>query len=203
MTKNLLITGATGKQGGAVISALLASRSAADFVIYAVTRNSSSAAAKSLASIANVKIVQGNLDAPAALFESAGVPIWGVLSVQVSMGSGQSPATEQRQGIDLVDAAVAHGSVKQFVYASADRGGPRSASDPTNIPHFISKYNIEKHLEEQAKRVNMTYTILRPVAFMENLTDNFAGKSPANYWCKAHPVSRLHLVHHVGSIAVT
>ena len=179
MAKNLLITGATGKQGGAVISALLASRAAEDFVIYAVTRDPSSAAAKSLASNASVKIIQGNLDAPVALFQSAGVPIWGVFSVQIPMGSGQSPATEQRQGIELVDAAVSHGSVKQFVYASADRGGPRSASDPTNIPHFISKYNIEKHLEEQAKRVDMSYTILRPVAFMENLTDNFAGKSVA------------------------
>ena len=96
MAKNLLITGATGKQGGAVVSALLASRSAADFVIYAVTRNQSSAAAQALATKPNVKIVEGNLDAPAALFKSTGVDIWGVFSVQVPMGSGQSTMTEQR-----------------------------------------------------------------------------------------------------------
>lgn len=176
MAKNILVTGATGKQGGAVVSALLASPSGADFVIYAVTRNASSSAATSLASKPNVKIIEGNLDSPAALFQSAGVPIWGVFSVQVPMGSGQSAATEQRQGIQLVDAAVAHGSVQQFVYTSADRGGARSRSDPTNIPHFISKYHIEKHLEEKARQANMAYTILRPVAFMENVTNDFAGR---------------------------
>ena len=178
MPRNLLITGATGKQGAAVISALLASPSAADYIIYAVTRDPSSAAAQSLASKPNDKIVKGNLDAPAALFASAGVPIWGVFSVQVRMCSG--PAPEQRQGTELVEAAVSHGRVKQFVYTSADRGGSRSACDPTDVPHFASKYNIEKYLEEQAKRVNMGYTILRPVAFMKNLTDNFQGKSHAN-----------------------
>ena len=76
MTKNLLITGATGKQGGAVISSLLASPSAADFVIYAVTRNPLSSAASQLASKPNVKVIKGDLDDPSALFASAGVPIW-------------------------------------------------------------------------------------------------------------------------------
>lgn len=175
MAKNILVTGATGKQGGAVISALLASPSSANFVIYAVTRDAASSAAKSLASKSNVEIVEGNLDDPAALFQSAGVPIWGIFSVQTFMGSGQSTATEQRQGIQLIDAAIAHGGVQQFVYASADRGGGRSSSDPTNIPHFISKYHIEKCLEEKAPQANMGYTILRPVAFMENLTNDFPG----------------------------
>ena len=62
MAKNILVTGATGKQGGAVVSALLASPSAANFVIYAVTRNPTSAAAISLASKPNVKVIEGNLD---------------------------------------------------------------------------------------------------------------------------------------------
>ena len=177
MAKNILVTGATGKQGGAVVSALLASPSAADFVIYAVTRSPSSAAARSLASKPNVKVIEGNLDSPAALFQSAGVPIWGVFSVQAIMASGQSTVSEQRQGIELVDAAVAHGNVQQFVYTSADRGGVRSGSDPTPVPHFISKYHIEKHLEEKARQAKMGYTILRPVAFMENLTNDIAGWS--------------------------
>lgn len=78
MARNLLITGATGKQGGAVVSSLLASRSAADFVIYAVTRNPSSSAAKSLASNPNVKVIRGDMNDPESLFKSAGVPIWSV-----------------------------------------------------------------------------------------------------------------------------
>jgi uncharacterized protein YbjT (DUF2867 family) len=176
MAKNLLVTGATGKQGGALISALLASNAAAEFAIHAVTRNPSSAAAKSLASKPNVKVIRGDLSDPDALFTEGGVQFWGVYSVQVPMGQGQSPVTEEKQGIQLVDAAIAHGHVKHFVYTSADRGGPKSSSNPTNIPHFISKFHIEKHLVEKAKGSSMGYTIFRPVAFLENLTNDFAGK---------------------------
>jgi len=176
MAKNLLVTGATGKQGGALISALLASQSAAEFAIYAVTRNPSSAAAKSLASKPNVKVIKGDLNDPEALFKDEGVNFWGVYSVQAVMGQGQSPVTEEKQGIQLIDAAISHGHVKHFVYTSADRGGPKSSSTPTNVPHFISKYHVEKHLVQMAKGSSMGYTIFRPVAFLENLTNDFAGK---------------------------
>lgn len=91
------------------------------------------------------------------------------------MGKGQTPVTEQKQGIELVDAAVHHEHVKQFVYTSADRGGAKSSSDPTNIPHFISKYHIEKHLIQKAHGSNMGYTIFRPVAFMDNMSNDFPG----------------------------
>ena len=177
MARNLLITGATGKQGGAVISALLSSGVAASFNIYAVTRNVSSPAATSLASKAGVTLVSGDLDDPSALFESVGAPVWGVFSVQTFMGAGHTVATEQRQGIKLIDAAIAHGHVQQFVYTSVDRGGPKSASDPTPVPHFMNKYHIEKHLERRAKETGMGYTILRPVCFMEMLAAGFPGKA--------------------------
>lgn len=177
MARNLLITGATGKQGGAVISALLKSGLDARFNIYAVTRNVSSPAATSLASQAGVNLVKGDLDDPAALFESIGAPVWGVFSVQTFMGAGHTVATEQRQGIQLIDAAVAHGQVQHFVYTSVDRGGTQSASDPTPVPHFKNKYHIEKHLEKRAQETGMGFTILRPVCFMEMLAVGFPGKA--------------------------
>lgn len=85
--KCILVTGATGKQGGAVINALLAED--ADMEILAVTRNPQSGAAKKLAKKSpKIKIVQGNLDDPVGIFGNAcqvsSEPIWGVFSVQVS-----------------------------------------------------------------------------------------------------------------------
>ena len=77
MVKNLIVTGATGKQGGALISALLAAPSAAQYVIYAVTRSPESAAAQRLASTNGVKVIKGDLDKPAAIFEAVGKPVWG------------------------------------------------------------------------------------------------------------------------------
>lgn len=82
----VLITGATGKQGGSVVQNLLAQN--ASFDILAVTRRADSSAAQKLAQQSTrVKIVEGNLDDPAAIFENAksktSSSIWGVFSVQV------------------------------------------------------------------------------------------------------------------------
>lgn len=75
----------------------------------------------------------------------------------------------------MVDAALENG-VEHFVYTSADRGGERSENDPTDVPHFITKYNIEQHLFQKTKNGNMTWTVLRPVAFFENLIPGLIGK---------------------------
>lgn len=81
----------------------------------------------------------------------------------------------------MIDAALRN-EVKHFVYSSVDRGGPRSDNDPTDIPHFISKHNIEQYLYEKAKDSEMTWTVLRPVAFFENLVPGFVGKVFATSW---------------------
>ena len=166
----LLITGATGKQGGAVVNSLLESPEAQKFTILAVTRNADSPSAQKLKS-RGVKIVTGNLNDVPAIFQNAKTvvdkPIWGVFSVQVPMGKGATVQTEEAQGKALVDGAVANG-VKMFLYNSVDRGGDEKSPDnPTNVPHFISKSNIEKHLLEKAKVAGMDWCILRPVAFMD------------------------------------
>lgn len=90
------------------------------------------------------------------------------------------PIVEQAQGKALVDSAIKNG-VKHFVYSSVDRNGAKSIDNPTNIPHFVSKHHIEHHLINSAKD-KMTWTILRPVAFMENFAPGFVGKIFATAW---------------------
>ena len=82
----ILITGATGKQGGAVINALLKRKT--DFEILALTRNPQSPSAQRLArKHPNIKLLDGNLDAIDDVFrkarETTKLPIWGVFNVQV------------------------------------------------------------------------------------------------------------------------
>jgi nucleoside-diphosphate-sugar epimerase len=88
MSKVVLISGATGKQGGAVVDALLASPQAKDFTILALTRNPEGGSAQKLKS-RGCKIVKGDLEDVPAIFEEAkkvvSEPIWGVFSVQVSL----------------------------------------------------------------------------------------------------------------------
>ncbi|KAJ5578222.1 uncharacterized protein N7459_007186 [Penicillium hispanicum] len=141
----VLITGATGKQGGSLIRSLISRN--APFEILAITRNPESASAQKLKSLSpSIKL--------AAIGNSS----------------------EEIQGKAIVDEALKH-NVKFFVYSSVDRGGEdRSYSNPTKIPHFQKKHNIEHYLVEHSKNSAMDWTILRPVAFYENLTPDFFGK---------------------------
>lgn len=162
MSKTILVTGATGKQGGAVIDNLANNPS---FTLLAVTRNTAGASAQKLTSKgSNIKLVQGDMDDVPALFakaaEVADGSIWGVYSVQISQGKGVTHEGEIRQGKAMVDGAVKAG-VSHFVYSSVERGGDeRSWDNATPVPHFQSKHEIEHHLKDTAGQ--MGWTILRP-----------------------------------------
>jgi uncharacterized protein YbjT (DUF2867 family) len=65
---------------------------------------------------------------------------------------------ETRQGIAAADAAKAAGV--HIVFTSVG-----NANRQTGIPHFDSKFEVEKHIA----KVGVRATILAPVAFMENL----------------------------------
>ncbi len=183
LPKPLLVLGATGKQGKKLVDTLLASSSKESFTILALTRNPDSPSAKALAAKSDtIKLVKGNLDDVPAVFKAAlettnGSPIWGVFSVQQAVQDGATQERETKQGKDMVDGAIAN-NVKVFVYSSVERRG----EDPTYVPHFISKHDIELYLKEKAQG-KMTWTILRPVAFMDGLTPNFMGKVMAT-WIK-------------------
>lgn len=71
MAYTVLVTGATGKQGSAVIDALLASSSVKDILIFALTRNPESAPAKALQAKApeKIELVKGDLKDCNAVFK--------------------------------------------------------------------------------------------------------------------------------------
>lgn len=62
------------------------------------------------------------------------------------------------------------------------------------MKNFAAKYNIEKHLEATAKVKKMGYTILRPVTFMENVTEDVHGKGFVRMWEQMGPQKTLQLV---------
>jgi uncharacterized protein YbjT (DUF2867 family) len=177
--RKLLITGATGKQGGAVIEALLASSS--NFQILALTRNKSSPKAQALASKPNITVVEGDSISPDLIFDAHN-PIYGVFLI-TTFAPGKHQM-EEAQAHPIIDAAIKN-NVKHFVFTSVDRGGAgKSEDNPTAIEHFASKHRIEKYLKEknEAAGSKMDITILRPVCFMDNLTPDFMGKGFASMW---------------------
>lgn len=173
--RKLLITGATGKQGGAVIDALI-SRSA-PFQILALTRNASSVKAKSLASKPSVTVVEGDYASASRIFSNHG-PIYGVFLVTTMGKAGE----EEAQATPIITEAAKAG-VEHVVFTSVDRGGAgKSEVNPTNVPHFASKHRIETLLKEKAAEAKMKWTILRPVGFMDNYTPGFIGRAAATLW---------------------
>ena len=148
--KTVLITGATGRQGRAVIRHMLLK----GWKLRALTRDPRGHAAQSLAR-EGVEVVQGDLEEPASL-TTAVKGVYGIYSVQDFWAVGVK--REVTQGKNLANAASKAG-VEHFVYSSA--GG---AERNSGVGHFESKWEIEKHI----RKLSLPATMVRPVAFMEN-----------------------------------
>jgi uncharacterized protein YbjT (DUF2867 family) len=146
----MLISGATGRQGGAVIRHMLSK----GWKLRALTRNPGGRVAKELTG-RGIEMVQGDQEDPASL-ERAARGVYGVYSVQDFWSIGAK--REVQQGKNLAEAAKKAG-VEHFVYSSV--GG---AERNSGIDHWESKWEIEKHIRKLA----LPATMLRPAAFMEN-----------------------------------
>jgi uncharacterized protein YbjT (DUF2867 family) len=148
----VLVTGATGRQGGA-LSRLLLKRS---HRVLALTRNPDSPAARELEQ-RGATLVRGDFEDPDSLERAArGVDALFAMSTPSEAG----PEAEVRHGRHLVDAArLAH--VRHFLYSSM-----AGADQPTGIPHFDSKHQVEGYLRQSG----LPWTIVGPTFFMENFT---------------------------------
>jgi uncharacterized protein YbjT (DUF2867 family) len=149
--RRILVTGATGQQGGATARHLL-SRGIA---VRALTRKPDGEAARALAKL-GAEVVKGDFEDPTSL-EGALTGASGVFAVQTF---DKGPELEVEQGERFAKLARAAG-VEHFVYSSVG-----SAHRNTGIPHFESKWRIEQAVRGLGFP---SETILRPVYFMENL----------------------------------
>jgi uncharacterized protein YbjT (DUF2867 family) len=146
----ILVTGATGNQGGAIARQLLAD----GYQVRALTRNLQGDKAKALAAL-GARLVQGDLDNQASL-ERALDGAWGAYAVQSNQ---EGVAREEEQGKRFAEIARETG-IQHFVYSSVG-----SAQRSTGVPHFENKWRIERKIRSLGFP---SYTILRPVFFMEN-----------------------------------
>lgn len=148
--KVIVVTGATGRQGGAALRHL----SAQGWSVRGLSRNPTSTAARRLERD-GIEIVRGNLEDPASL-RAAFQGAYGVYSVQSFWDSGVE--REIVQGKNVADAAKASG-VQHFVYSSVG-----SAARGSGVEHFESKFVIEDY----ARSLGLPATFVRPSCFMEN-----------------------------------
>jgi len=147
----ILVTGATGQQGGAVVSSLLEK----GIAVRALTRNVESEKAKALAS-QGVQVVVGDFEHLDSL-QAAAKDVTAAWFMSTPFEAGEE--AETKQGMAVVDAFKAVG-VPHVVFSSVG-----DADRQTGIPHFDSKFLIEEHLKESG----LPYTITAPVYFMDNI----------------------------------
>lgn len=158
--KIFLITGATGKQGGATARHLIN----AGVKVRALTRKPESKSAMALRKL-GIEVVKGNLNDKASL-DIVLKDVFGVFAVT----NFWEPGTGKKEVMlckNLADIAKKH-QVQHFVLASIAR-----CDDNPNLAHFITKYECEQYI----RNIGLTYTFLRAVYFMDNLLPGEQGAS--------------------------
>lgn len=153
--RQVVVTGATGQQGGAVARALLAR----SIPVRALVRAPESPAAVQLRRL-GVELVVGRFEEPTSLDRA----LAGADALFAVTTPFEGVAAEAQKGIALVDAARRAG-LAHVVYTSACH-----ADRSTAIPSFESKQRIEQHLRASG----VPFTIVAPVYFMENLLTPFS-----------------------------
>jgi uncharacterized protein YbjT (DUF2867 family) len=148
----VLVSGATGKQGGAIAHELLGS----GWRVRAMTRQPDGGAARALAA-RGAEVVRADLNDEASV-RRALEGAWGAVAVQNTWEAGVEQ--EEEQGKRFARLAKETG-VHHVLYQSV-----ASAHRNTGIPHFENKWRVEQTIRDLGLP---SWTVLRPVFFMENL----------------------------------
>ena len=148
---SVLVSGATGQQGGALARVLLERGHG----VRAFVRRPDSPEAKELERL-GAELARGDFDEPSTLEDAArGTDALFIVATPFEAGM----EAETRHRIAAADAAKAAG-VSHLLYSSV-----ANADRNTGIPHFESKRKVEEHIEG----LGIPYTIVAPVYFMDNL----------------------------------
>ncbi len=155
----ILVTGATGAQGGSVARMLLKNKK---FAVRILTRNPDSQRARVLQR-AGAEIVKGDLDDIRSL-EMAMLGCYGVFGVT---NFWEHYAKEYQQGLNLIDAVKTSG-IRHFVMHSME-----DYSKLSNGRYSVPQYDIKAALEQYAKREQVAATFVHMSFYFENFFSLF------------------------------
>jgi len=177
--KLIAVCGATGNQGGSVAKLLL--RYPEQYVVRALTRDPTSVPAQALAKL-GADVVRVDLTIPTGVNEALH-GCWGVFGVTnfYDPKIKDDPESEERQGKNLVDAALAAG-VRCFVWSTVP------SSDILSGGRLVSqvyegKYHVTQYIQETGLPAIFLYT--------GNFYENMIYRSHMVYHCDKDQVEFL------------
>ncbi|HET6762938.1 MAG TPA: NmrA/HSCARG family protein [Longimicrobiaceae bacterium] len=155
----ILVTGATGAQGGSVARFLL---QRGHFAVRALTRNPGSPAAQALAA-AGAEVVQGDLGDPASL-KAAVAGCYGVFGLT---NFWEHFGGELEHGNNLIDAVAAAG-VQHFVLSTLPSYHGLSGGE-LSVPHC----DMKAVLESRTRELGLPATFVHVAFYYENFATYF------------------------------
>ncbi|KAK8843962.1 hypothetical protein IAR55_006754 [Kwoniella newhampshirensis] len=168
-TRNIIVFGATGKQGNAIAQWLSNCNTSSDglvFKIFAVTRDVTSPAAVGLAALPGVEPIQGDASKASDLLEEAAARLAGGKIHGIAFALfGYDAAEQVSSGKGVIDAAAEH-KVDHVIFSSTDFFGYREVD--TGIPVVEAKKVVEDHLFAVPSSLIAYKNIIRPSIFFEN-----------------------------------
>jgi uncharacterized protein YbjT (DUF2867 family) len=175
---SVLVTGATGNQGSAIVRSLLSR----GHHVRALTRKPASPGANNVRAL-GADIAVGHMEDQDSMTRAV-KGVNAIFCVSTPFESG--PEAEKSQGIAIANAAK-YAGVRHLVYASVPR-----ANTNTKVPHFESKAHIERHIQS----LNIPWTVLGPTFFMENLSGPYfrPGLLEGHFSIALSPTCKLQLI---------
>lgn len=162
MKETILVTGATGLQGGSVARFLLKS---GRYNVRCLTRDPSKPEAKELEKL-GAEIVQGDFENKSSI-DNAMRGVYGVYANVDYWEHPGEPEVEIREGKTLADSAK-QSNVKHFIFS-----GLESVSELTGgklkVPQFDDKAEVSKYCQS----IGLPFTEIRLAFYMENFLKNF------------------------------
>ncbi|KAH7308619.1 NmrA-like family protein-like protein [Stachybotrys elegans] len=177
MSKLITVVGATGKQGGSVINALLGNP---EYKLRAITRNTESDAAKSL-SQKGVEVVKADANDPSSL-ESAFAGSHAIFAVSnffdafPAEGYEVAMDIETKHGINLANAAAKTPTLQHYIWSTLP-DTVQASGGKHFVSYYVSKAKVDEHIKSIPDLLEKT-TFLWVTAYASNFLYPFHNPIP-------------------------
>ena len=148
MSKIVAVIGATGVQGGSVVSAFLEDET---FKVRGITRNPESEKAKALAA-RGLEVVRADLNDEASLvkaFEGAHIifAVTDFFEPFMAKGAQQAVEVEYAQGTNLAKAASKTARLQRYIWSTLPATG-KLTNGRWPVPHFDAKARVDEFIKQ-------------------------------------------------------